>query len=63
MAQNIKNVKFNVTFWQMFLLIITAAVVGGVIYKYSFDSVVIEDANSISFPVHKVDDVKTPTKK
>jgi len=63
MAQNIKDIKFNITFWQMFTIIVVAVVLGGVIYKFSYDNVLQDDIHSISFPVHKGDEAKTPLKR
>ena len=47
-----KQIKFNVTFWQMFVILTLATTLGGVIYKYAYDNVLLDEINSISFSRH-----------
>jgi len=42
---------------------VVAVVLGCVIYKFSYDNVLQDDIHSISFPVHKGDEAKTPLKR
>ena len=45
---NGKQLKYNVTFWQLFAIIVIAAVLGGIIYNYAYNNMVMDEVNSIS---------------
>jgi hypothetical protein len=59
-----KNQKFNITFWQLFTLLVISMVLGGVVYNYAFNNQLQDEINSTVFiPSPNKDAATAPAKK
>ncbi len=56
---NKKSTKYNLSFWQLFLVVVIALVLGGFIFNFANDNMIQDEINSAAFIPH-VD--KTPAK-
>ncbi|HYV33713.1 MAG TPA: hypothetical protein VE973_02600 [Candidatus Limnocylindria bacterium] len=54
--------KYNLTFWQLFLVVVIALVLGGFIFKFAYDNEIQDEINSISFIPHINGATTTPAK-
>lgn len=58
-----KNQKFNITFWQLFTLLVISMVLGGVVYNFAFNNQLQDEINSTSFlPRVNKETTKIPSK-
>ena len=55
-----KKLKYNITFWQLFSIVVLAAILGGVIIDYAYDNQLFDEINSISFTTHSVPPTQKP---
>ncbi|HYV33344.1 MAG TPA: hypothetical protein VE973_00650, partial [Candidatus Limnocylindria bacterium] len=53
--------KYNLTFWQLFLVIVLALVLGGFIFYFAYGNILQDELYSISFTRHNAA-TTTPSK-
>ena len=46
------DIKYNLTFWQLFSVVVIAAVLGGIIYNFAFENMIQDEINSSIFIPH-----------
>lgn len=47
---NSKSLKYNLTFWQLFIILVVATALGTLVAYYAYGNMVQDDANSVWFP-------------